>query len=204
MILNNQRTNKCKDYFSKLILKDLENFKVWVAGGAIRTWYANEKISDIDLFFPDESERQKCLNFITGMGGEIIFSNTNVDKVKYNNKVFDFCKHYRETPDKTIEDFDFTVTMAAVTLLDSYFGDDFFMDLASKRLAINSLPFPINTLMRLQKYHRRGYWICKEEMTKIINEVSNLNISSLLGQPDGTSIDLTGLGSDSTPFAGMD
>jgi hypothetical protein len=201
MKLNTERTNRCKVHFNELILDDLSNFKVWVAGGAVRSWYSNEKISDIDLFFPNESERQKCLNFITGLGGITVYSNKNVDKVKYKNKIFDFCKVYFSDPESTINSFDFTVTMASVDKSDSYFGDSFFIDLASKRLAINTLPMPVSTIMRLQKYIRRRYWICKEEMSKIVFAIQGIDLTQFINQNGQVEIPQD---SDSGMFAGMD
>ncbi|HSH24582.1 MAG TPA: hypothetical protein VLA13_03485 [Massilibacterium sp.] len=178
MIVNNERTNRCKKYFNELILDDLSNYKVWIAGGAIRSWFANERRSDIDLFFPSEDDRNKAKEFLKGTGGESIFENENVEKIKYEGQVFDFCKPLFDTPEDTINNFDFTVSMFACDGKDMYVGENSFMDLASKRICINRCPFPMSSLSRLQKYIRKGYWICSEEMVKFTAILQGVDLTS--------------------------
>lgn len=82
-----------------LILNELSTFSPFIAGGAVRAWYAIEPIKDIDLFFKSEEQRQKALNYLIGeKEAKLIFSNENVDKVSHKGKVFDFCKKYYDSP----------------------------------------------------------------------------------------------------------
>ena len=186
--IKNQRTDNCVKFFSELILDELataisekpisadkdyptmivDKSDVWVAGGSIRAWFASERIYDIDLFFSHETIRDHCLKFILDKGGELIYGNGNVDKVKYNDRIFDFCKKYYNYAEHSISEFDYTISQAAVTV-DKFVCDDrFFMDLASKRLAFNKITYSASTLYRFQKYIRKGYWMCKGEMVKLI------------------------------------
>lgn len=202
MTLNNSRTDKCRAYFNDLILTEIEGLG-WVAGGAIRAWYAIERQTDIDLFFKDATDMQKALDIVLKNGGTVVFENDNVKKVAYKKKTLDFCLKYFSNAEETIDNFDFTVSMGAVTVANSHFGADFFMDLSSRRLAINKLPFPISTLSRIQKYTKKGYWICKGELFKIVlainkleMKVDNTQTSTIL--EDSPESDNTGF------FAGMD
>lgn len=184
--VKNQRTDNCVKYFSELILDELATVisenpipgnlitvlaaksDVWVAGGSVRAWFASERIYDIDLFFSDEAIREVALKHLLANGGELVYQNGNVDKVKYNDRIFDFCKKYYDDAEKCIAEFDYTVSQAAVTVEDFVCDDRFFMDLASKRLAFNKITYSASTLYRFQKYARRGYWMCKGEMVKLI------------------------------------
>ena len=179
--LNNKRTNRCRDYFCELILNELQNYKVWVAGGAIRSWFANERRSDIDLFFPSEKGRNKALNHIKGIGSEVVFENENVTKVRHKDKyTLDFCKQYFPDPEKTISDFDFTVAMFACNRESFWCGEESFMDLASKRLCFNQIPFPHSSLMRLQRYIKKGYWMCSEEAVKFTAVLQKIDLTSFV------------------------
>lgn len=180
--LNNTRTNRCREYFDELILKELENYKVWIAGGAIRSWFANERRSDIDLFFPDEKEREKALNHIKGLGSEVTYENENVTKIRHKKYIVDFCKQYFDSPVKSIENFDFTVAMFACNRKSFWCGEESFMDLASKRLAINEIPFPQSSLMRLQKYIKKGYWMCSEECVKFTAALQEVDLTTFTVQ----------------------
>ena len=186
--VKNQRTENCIKFFSELILDELattitekpipvdgvhpvmnaKKTDVWVAGGSVRAWFASERIYDIDLFFSDEAIRNFALKYILEKGGELVYENGNVDKVKYNDHIFDFCKKYYGDAEDCISEFDYTVSQAAVTVDDFVCDDRFFMDLASKRLAFNKITYSASTLYRFQKYVRKGYWMCKGEMVKLI------------------------------------
>lgn len=180
--INNTRTNRCRSYFDELILKELSNYEVWIAGGAIRSWFANERLSDVDLFFPDEIERNKALEHIKGLGSEVTFENENVTKIRHKKYIIDFCKKYFDSPVTSIENFDFTVAMFACNRESFWCGEESFMDLASKRLAINKIPFPQSSLMRLQKYIKKGYWMCSEEAVKFTAALQEVDLTTFTVQ----------------------
>lgn len=201
--LNNERTNRCRIYFCEKILNDLQGFNVCVAGGAIRSWFANERRSDIDLFFSDELEMTKALADIEILGGELTFENENVKKVSYNDFVLDFCKKYYGGAEECIKDFDFTVSMFSCDLRDFYCGEESFMDLASRRLAFNKIPFPQSSLYRFQKYIKKGYWMCSEEMVKFTSALQGVDITEFVVKEEFSPNE--NFGSDSSNvFPGMD
>lgn len=201
MKIDHPRAARCTKYFNDLILNELSDFNVCVAGGAVRSWFAMERQSDIDLFFDSEESRDKALKQISDKDdSEVVFENDNVTKVKWKRKVFDFCKSYYPDPESTIADFDFTVSMAAVSSDGLFVGKDFFMDLASKRLAFNNIPFPMSSLHRFQKYIKKGYWMCKDEMIKFTGALQKVDITTLDAEPEDDPESNSG----SNPFPGMD
>lgn len=182
--LNNTRVNRCRIYFDELILKELENYQLWIAGGAIRSWFTNERRSDVDLFFPNDKEREKVLNHMKGLDSEVVFENENVTKIKYKKQVFDICKPTFGSPQETIKDFDFTVSMFACNRQSFWCGEESFMDLASRRLCINKAPFPMSSLSRMQKYIRKGYWMCSEEMVNLTAILQGVDLTSFTVQDE--------------------
>lgn len=178
----------------------------WVAGGAVRAYLAAERISDIDLFFTSEQERQKGLERINNIynDAEQIFENENVTKIKADGRIFDFCKPIYDSAEECINSFDFTVSAAAVTIDEGFIShDDFFIDLAARRLAIISLSFPMSSLTRFQKYIKKGYWMCAEEMIKFTAALQGVDLSEFLIDPNLQQA--VGQGSDSSSvFPGID
>ena len=213
--VKNQRTDNCVKFFSELILEELgteidknepiafcDKTDVWVAGGAVRSWFSSERIYDIDLFFSHETIRDHCLKFILDKGGELIYENGNVDKVKYNDHIFDFCKKYYNNAEHTISEFDYTISQAAVTVDDFVCDSRFFMDLASKRLAFNKITYSASTLYRFQKYVRKGYWMCKGEMVKLIQALQLDETDFSEDNTEQTIEDHSD--SETNPFPGID
>jgi hypothetical protein len=58
-----------------------------------------------------------------------------------------------------------------------YFHDDFWKDVAAKKLKFNSgTKFPIISMLRVNKYQKKGYDISNSELRKIAFAVSKLNL----------------------------
>lgn len=174
-----QQIDNCIKYFSKIILKDLildNHIICWIAGGAIRDYFSFGYVkSDIDLFFPDRHNLCLALIFFRKNGAKFIFKNSKVISVLYRKKKFDLVKVLFETPLNTIQSFDFTVCCAAVDDKDVYHHQTFFIDLAKKALVINSLPFPLSTMQRMQRYIKRGYSICNGGLLMIAKAISKID-----------------------------
>lgn len=181
----------------KLLLSD-ESLTCWIAGGALRRFFARERqASDIDLFFPGEGERVVVQASLIAQGFSVSFENENVLRMTKERIAFDLVKKYFPDPEATIEAFDFTVACCAVTRARIVHHDDFFIDLAARRLRINALPFPVSTLYRLQKYIRNGYAMCPDTVRAI---------AAALGTtvPDSVSAEVEGTASFVAGFRGID
>jgi len=194
-----QLTN-CIKYFNTVILKELQAIGVcWVAGGCVRDYFSTGRLtSDIDIFFPNVDEFEKCRKYLTESAEQrieekegdntvikivpkekavVLFQNDNVVKVKYKGRVFDLIKKHFTSPETTIQEFDFTVCCAAVDGKNVVTHNTFWMDLAKRQLMVNKLPFPLSTLWRLQKYFKKGYFMCSGEMLKLGKAIGELQVN---------------------------
>lgn len=188
--IRKELVDKCIFKF-KPILEMLHNG--WIAGGAVRDFFANEDTNgDIDVFFLDQKSLELTINGLNhDIGLQPKYNNDSVAAYHWYDKTLQLIKtHFFASPQETIGHFDFTVACAAVDLKGVYVHDMFFQDLAGKRLAINKLPFPLATLERLQKYIKKGYTACNGTLLEIAKAIQNVNLTdnnnSLEFYPDGT------------------
>lgn len=160
--------------YRKIILTELKNsdIKCWLAGGAIRDYFMGVKIdTDYDLFFPNEIEYNKCKVFFKAKNAVIKWESDNGMKVRYNHRTFDLVKKYFDTPQLTIDNFDFTVSMFAIDFDKLYYGESTFIDLAKRQLILNKIPFPASTLSRAFRYYGKGFKMCLGEMKKLCEAI---------------------------------
>jgi tRNA nucleotidyltransferase/poly(A) polymerase len=158
-------------HFSDKILTELKEAGVtcWIGGGAIRDYFMAVPINtDYDIFFPSPAEKDKALMYLLKKGGKVLFENTNATKVLHKKRTIDIINHYFDSPQASIEAFDFTVSMFAVDTEKVYHGETSFMDLAKRQLMINKITYPPSTLYRAFKYYKKGFSMCKGEMEKIV------------------------------------
>lgn len=160
--------------YGKIILIELKEagIKTWIAGGALRDYFMAVKITtDYDLFFPNEIEYEKSKTYFNEKGAEIKWESDNGMKVKYNGKTYDLVKKFFESPQATIEAFDFTVSMFAVDFEKVYFGETTFMDLAKRQLMINKITYPASTMSRAFRYYKKGFTMCQGEMKRMVEAI---------------------------------
>lgn len=163
--------------YNKMILSELKEQKIicWLAGGALRDYFMGIPIkTDYDLFFPNEEQYQKTAKYLKGKGCEVKWESDNGMKVKYNGKTYDLIKHFYQSPQETIDAFDFTVSMFAVDSERVYHGETSFIDLAKRQLMLNKLPYPASTLSRAFRYYKKGFSMCLGEMKKLIDAIQDM------------------------------
>lgn len=190
----NKSIERCISFFKEKIFSKIDSpANYWVAGGALRDFFSTGyPRRDIDLFFHDQSNFDVIKReLVEYKKTPIVFENANVLSVSFNDHKLDLVKKFFNSPEDTISEFDFTVCSAAVTWDTLYYHKDFFIDLASRKLVINSLPFPLSTLQRLQKYIKMGFTICNggilaiaEELHKV--DIHNIEQNQIEFYPDGT------------------
>ena len=166
--------NNAVERYGKIILTELKDAGVisWLAGGALRDYFMGVTIkTDYDLFFPNETEYEKCKTFFKSKKAEIKWESNNGMKVMYNGRVFDLIKKYFETPQSTIDNFDFTVSMLAVDNERVYYGETTFIDLAKRQLMLNKIPYPASTMSRAFRYYGKGFKMCLGEMKKLCEAI---------------------------------
>ena len=163
--------------YNKLILSEMKQQKIncWLAGGAIRDYFMGVPIkTDYDIFFPNETEYNRCAKYLKENNGEVVWESENGMKIKYNGKKFDLVKKFFPTPQETISEFDFTVSMFAVDHEGVYHGATSFIDLAKRQLMINKITYPASTLSRAFRYYKKGFSMCLGEMKKVIESIQDM------------------------------
>lgn len=156
--------------FGELVLFDLkkEGITCWIAGGAVRDYFLGIKIvTDYDIFFPEEKDYLLSKKYFEEREALVIFENENVLKIKYKGRKYDLIKKYFKSPQASIEEFDFTVSMFAIDTEKVYFGESSFIDLAKKQIIINKIIYPASTLSRAFKYYKKGFSMCQGEIKKL-------------------------------------
>lgn len=178
----------------KPLLERCANGNGWVAGGAVRDFFARENTeSDIDVFFVNDIALTNARTELEdGLKLKLLYENPSVIAYKWRGKVVQLIRQYFfSSPQECIANFDFTVCSCAVDEKGVYVHDNFFQDLAGRRLAINKLPFPLATLQRLQKYVQKGYVACNGTLLEIAKGIQTLNLDKpsenvLAFYPDGS------------------
>lgn len=162
------------NYFKKIILDELneQNIKCWIAGGAVRDYFMGKQINtDYDIFFPDEKNYNKTLEYCKKHNCKILYDSDNSTKVKLNNLTFDLIKIYFDSPEITINAFDMTVSMLAVDFNKVYHGTTTFIDLSKRQLIFNVINYPTSTVKRVLRYYTKGFRMCDGETLRLINAV---------------------------------
>ena len=174
-----------KENLDKLGFSILYNFNnCWIAGGAIANIFLDEKVNDIDIFFPDEKSKNQGVKKMMKLGAEKINSYPLGDKFKLNNKIYDII-HAGRTPEETISNFDWTACCATIDKQGNFYcHEKFFEHIGAKELHfIGNHPSPHqlafkNKTKRLLKYIEKGYKIGEEMLhfwlTKIISDQNKL------------------------------
>jgi hypothetical protein len=179
MTLNNDRTKECINFFKKNAYDVLDpdgRFNFWIAGGSIKDYFFKTKIKDFDLFFPNQFEMEKMLNHFKDRN-EVKFEVDKVANIVIKGRVYQIVKkNFFQDPIDTISNFDFTVCCGAVDRENFYCDDNYFIDLASKKLMVNNLTFPVDSIRRMQKYIKKGFSICNNQISEIAIAVSRLEL----------------------------
>src|SRR5690606_3373111 len=174
----------CLDYFRKLILNDLPQsiiHNVWIAGGAVKDWFLNGKVEkDLDLFSTD---RKSMALLARHLRAEYQFKAFLITK----NAIKGFCfikgvrydldivkKEFQNQTD-CVDKFDFTVTCFAASAEKFTYHTSAPFDLLRNRIVIHSLPHPVDSLKRLQKYIKKGFTACNGTILTIGKAIAQQN-----------------------------
>lgn len=165
--------HKCINYFKDKILNKVDaNF--WVAGGSIKDYfiYGNtDNCADIDLYFPDNNNFNKVKQYLESQGYEYHAESEYSLKMKKDNNVYDLVKIFHSDPKSTIYFFDFTICCCAVDRYGIYHHESFFIDTLQRRLVMNDIRKPLNSLSRMRKYAMRGFFMDNENLFKLVQSI---------------------------------
>ena len=165
--------------------------KYWIAGGAITAAVAGTQINDYDIFSPTPHLLRDRLKEAIGWASfeHEFFTNFWVE----SKKVQVITRYSPESQEAIFNTFDFTICCGAYDGVTFAHHDRFWQDIATKRLVVNELFFPLKTMERIAKYSRRGYTACPVGLLKIAKAINamqidwdNPNENDLSFYPDGT------------------
>lgn len=193
------RTKSAWDY-TKVMFLDLylQEHKGYIAGGCFKNIFQGEKIKDVDIFFKSSADQIEARVYFERNEDYVsYYDNDKVDAFK-NTKtgiVVELVKSVFAKPEDMIKQFDFTITKFVYynSLVMKYdeesdveyegieknvcFHEDFFDHLIQKRLVIDDekLTNPANTLDRMFRYGKYGYFPCRMTKIKIIKLLQGVN-----------------------------
>lgn len=152
--------------------------KVVVAGGFIRSVVTNERISDVDTF---AGNKETSEIFATELQGDGKFHKTDnaftVTNVKPKVQFIFRWAYEENSPKLILLSFDFTICQAAfwfdlnLKKWRSVCGNDFYSDLAAKRLVYLSPDRNEDaggSMLRVLKYYQRGFRIPLDSLGAVI------------------------------------
>jgi hypothetical protein len=174
-----QATN-CIAFFRSLYFKDMPdelNKNVWIAGGSVREYFAKGKNTDIDFFAKDRKSMATLIYWLRNNKNYkhyLITKNAIKGFITINDKKFDvdIVKKPFQNPTDCIEKFDFTVCCFAVNADNFYYHVSAPFDLMKRKLVINELPNPVDTLKRLTKYLKKGFIACNGTLMTLAKKIA--------------------------------
>jgi hypothetical protein len=124
----------------------------FVAGGFIRDSLTGSDFKDIDLFFENEDALAKVLSFFLQDKNE-----GNVTSFKYFGTDYQLVHKDFPSLEERVRGFDFNCISAAFDGRRLVFTDSFYSDCVDKKVTVNTISKPLNSLNRLASYAYK-YW----------------------------------------------
>lgn len=181
---------KAMDWSKEMLFKHFEGLKIeegetfpecWIAGGALSSFFTNRVPRDIDIFTTSNKSADSLNHYMKYNFTERYNHENSIGLINRENFYnYEIVKTiYAEDPELTLEQFDFTVSCAAVTPDFIVFHDTYFVDLLSKNL-VPVYTRDITTLFpRMQKFMNKGYKMEKEHMQTIMETIALAKESEL-------------------------
>ena len=151
----------------------------YIAGGAILSLATKTDINDYDIYPKNEEGFADVIYTLHDIGCFVVNISDRAITYKSNDEKNDngeraiiqvMTYDYFDTPEKIYENFDFSVCMGAFDCdTKQYdFHSDFYPDIATNTLRFNhKTRYPLNSLLRVNKYRQKGFFISKPEYTKL-------------------------------------
>lgn len=161
--------------------------KGFIAGGCFKNIFSGQKVKDLDVFFEKQKDFDEADKTFSGDENYYFcYENKNAKAFKNKNTgiVVELIQKTFGTPEKILNDFDFTITKFAYFKAKDEDGnihykamytDTFFEHLHLKRLVLDDkILFPMGTFERMFRYTKYGYFPCRESKLKIISRIREL------------------------------
>lgn len=167
------------DYIYELF----QEYGVFLGGGAITSLFTNNPINDFDIYFQDEGSAIGVIEdvFTDNLGW---FVHSTEKSASFVNKEMTYqLIHFKyfKTPEEVFSAFDYTVCMGLYDFKKEEFvlHDNFLKHNSQRILKFNpETVFPYISMLRIDKYKRKGYKISKPEFMKVLLTCSKLKINS--------------------------
>jgi hypothetical protein len=172
------------------------NNKVVLAGGAITRLCRRESIksshSDLDFYFKDKIYISKLLMNIEEYNESknvfdkfnLVYESNNAYSYTYKNYKFQFIIlpfMIYDDPRNLISQFDFSICQAAYDFEfdDVVYSPEFPKDISHEEIHFNiNSKHPMSSLLRLEKYRLRGFFMNNMELLKIMFSIQNLKFNT--------------------------
>ncbi|MGG1652292.1 hypothetical protein ABHN03_04100 [Paenibacillus sp. NRS-1775] len=176
--------NKLYNILGSHLVNTLKEHEVFVAGGTITSLFSGNPINDIDLYFRSEASLVELVERIYEDSDEWVYALTKKALlVRVDDKEVQLIHFkYFENAEQIFDSFDFTICMGAFDFKTEEFilHNDFLKHNAQRQLRFNKdTAFPIVSLLRVQKYKDKGYYISKPEFLRIALRCMYLQIDSI-------------------------
>lgn len=158
---------------------------LYIAGGAI-TCIVNgtpDNINDFDVYFPSKEACVEAIRYMKDINPHVSFVSDKSITYALSGELslqFIYNNFYPEAKD-IFKTFDFYINMAAWDCKSDKLvtHDLFWMHNSQRFLGFNNgTSYPIISLLRVDKYKKRGYKTSRNEMIKLALSISELNITT--------------------------
>lgn len=177
--LSNDDMRRIIGFMPKDIIKLMRVYPIYLAGGYIRARIAGEDVSDIDLFAPTKEQCEIYADTLSGARGVTPYKTKNAFTIISPPRLpVQFIHRWTyNDPCDLLNSFDFTIARACIWFdrsaeaWRSMAADTFYMDLAPRRLRYcqpSRSEDAGGSLLRVQKFLKRGYDISPEEFGKVL------------------------------------
>lgn len=157
-------------------------YKCFLAGGAITSLFTNTEVNDYDIYFRDKKILARFIENEIHNRNWVKVVTDKAFSIESDGKKFQFIFFdYFKSAEDIFETFDFTVCMGAYDFEKEEFAlhEEFLLDNAKRRLIFNpKTRFPIVSLMRIDKYKKKGYKISKAEKLRIVFTIMQTKIET--------------------------
>lgn len=154
----------------------------FIAGGAVLSTVTKTPINDYDVYPKNTEAFESAIDTLMSDGHCINITNkavtikTNDVKEDGERTIYQVMRlGFPQTPQDIFDKFDFSVTMGAYDCdtKEYTFAEDFWPDVASKTIHFNTNTlYPLASLLRVNKYKEKGYYIPKTEFIKMAFSIS--------------------------------
>lgn len=175
--------------------KFLDGHNGYVAGGAFKNLFLNQKVRDVDIFFLNVPDFLEAWGHYRSNPDIFVphYENNNVVAFKYtpNGTVVELIRKQYGSPVEIMDQFDFTVAKFSYGLSDktnpdhsgvALFHEDYFEHLNLRKLVLpppDQILYPVNTFERVIKYRGYGFGLCRESKQNLLIALRTADISDL-------------------------